>query len=127
MMNHVGMPYQFYWETLAYRHSCSTSLFPRTFGTTLKMMKNFDPSTPIWQLTIGEFMELINQVQTVTTDNTPKEKRFVYGIAGIAQIFNCSMTTANRIKASGKINRAISQCGRMITIDADLALELMKK
>jgi hypothetical protein len=90
-------------------------------------MKNFDPNTPIWQLTIGEFMELINQVQTVTIDNTPKEKRLVYGIAGIAQIFNCSMTTANRIKASGKIDRAISQCGRMITVDADLALELMKK
>ena len=90
-------------------------------------MKNFDPNTPIWQLTIGEFMELINQTQTVSIDNTPKEKRLVYGIAGIAQIFNCSMTTANRIKASGKIDRAISQCGRMITVDADLALELMKK
>ena len=85
-------------------------------------MKNFDPNTPIWQLTIGEFMELINQTQTVSIDNTPKEKRLVYGIAGIAQIFNCSMTTANRIKASGKIDRAISQCGRMITIDADLAV-----
>ena len=90
-------------------------------------MKNFDPNTPIWQLTIGEFMELINQTQMVAIDNTPKEKRLVYGIAGIAQIFNCSMTTANRIKASGKIDRAISQCGRMITVDADLALELMKK
>lgn len=90
-------------------------------------MKNFDPNTPIWQLTIGEFMELINQTQTVAIDNIPKEKRLVYGIAGIAQIFNCSMTTANRIKASGKIDRAISQCGRMITVDADLALELMKK
>lgn len=90
-------------------------------------MKNFDPNTPIWQLTIGEFMELINQTQTVAIDNMPKEKRLVYGIAGIAQIFNCSMTTANRIKASGKIDRAISQCGRMITVDADLALELMKK
>lgn len=90
-------------------------------------MKNFDPNTPIWQLTIGELMELINQTQTVAIDNTPKEKRLVYGIAGIAQIFNCSMTTANRIKASGKIDRAISQCGRMITVDADLALELMKK
>lgn len=52
------------------------------------------------------------------------EKRLVYGIAGIAQIFNCSMTTANRIKASGRINRAISQNGRIIVVDADLALEL---
>ena len=55
------------------------------------------------------------------------QKRLVYGIAGIAQLFNCSMTTANRIKSSGKIDRAISQCGRMITVDADLALELIKR
>lgn len=92
------------------------------------MKTEIDLNKPLWQLTVGEFLELINQHPTnINADNTPKEKRLMYGIAGIAQIFNCSMTTANRIKASGKINRAISQCGRMITIDADLALELMKK
>ena len=86
-----------------------------------------DLNKPLWQLTIGEFLELTNQTPTVTVDNMPTEKRLVYGIAGIAQLFNCSMTTANRIKASGRINRAISQHGRIITVDADLALELMKK
>jgi hypothetical protein len=85
-----------------------------------------DLNKPLWQLTVGEFLALTNQTATVTIDNTPKEKRLVYGIAGIAQLFNCSMTTANRIKGSGKIDRAISQCGRIITVDADLALELMK-
>ena len=54
------------------------------------------------------------------------ERRLVYGIAGIAQIFNCSMTTANRIKQSGKIDRAITQYGRKIVVDANLALELIK-
>lgn len=91
------------------------------------MKTNIDLNKPLWQLTVGEFLELINQTQVTTTDNTPREKRYVYGLAGIAQLFNCSMTTANRIKASGKINKAISQCGRIITVDADLALELMKK
>jgi len=90
-------------------------------------MQTINPNTRIIDLTVGELMELLGQQQSVVVDNTPKEKRFVYGIAGIAQLFNCSMTTANRIKASGKIDRAISQCGRMITVDADLALELMKK
>lgn len=52
------------------------------------------------------------------------EKRYVYGIRGIAQLFNCSMPTANRIKASGKIDGAITQIGRKIIVDADLALEL---
>jgi hypothetical protein len=70
-------------------------------------------------------MELLRNQMTPIVEQ-PKEKRLVYGIAGIAQLFNCSMTTANRIKASGKIDRAISQCGRMITVDADLALELIK-
>ena len=107
------------------------------------MKTDIDLNKPLWQLTVGEllelmkyeflelmkdeFLEIMEQTPSVTINNIPKEKRFVYGIAGIAQIFNCSMTTANRIKASGKIDRAISQCGRMITLDADLALELMKQ
>ena len=33
-------------------------------------------------------------------------------------------TTANRIKKSGRINRAITQIGRKIIVDADMALEL---
>ena len=90
-------------------------------------MQIINPNTRIIDLTVGELMELLGQQQSVVVDNAPKERRLVYGIAGIAQLFNCSMTTANRIKASGKINRAISQCGRIITIDAELALELMKK
>lgn len=90
-------------------------------------MQTINPNTRIIDLTVGELMELLGQQQSVVVDNAPKEKRLVYGIAGIAQLFNCSMTTANRIKASGKIDKAISQCGRMITVDADLALELMKK
>lgn len=91
------------------------------------MNTTHDLNKPLWQLTVGEFLELASKATpTITVSNTPSEKRLVYGIAGIAQLFNCSMTTANRIKASGKIDRAISQHGRMITVDADLALELMK-
>lgn len=83
-------------------------------------------NTRIIDLTVGELMSLLNDSAKKNALPDKPEKRMVYGIAGIAQLFNCSMTTANRIKASGKINRAISQCGRMITIDANLALELMK-
>ena len=92
-----------------------------------------DVNTRIIDLTVGELKDLmmmmIQHPQQPAAEEKPKPapKHYVYGIAGIAQLFNCSMTTANRIKASGKINRAISQCGRMITVDADLALELMKR
>ena len=48
----------------------------------------------------------------------------MYGLAGIARLFGYSLPTANRIKQSGKINRAITKVGRKIIVDVDLALEL---
>lgn len=81
--------------------------------------------TRIIDLTVGQLMDLFAKAQAPTTQAQPKEKkRLVYGIAGIAQIFNCSMTTANRIKASGRINDAITQHGRIIVVDANKALQL---
>ena len=53
-----------------------------------------------------------------------KEKKYVYVIGGIARLFGCRITTANRIKKSVMINRAITQIGRKIIVDADMALEL---
>lgn len=50
-----------------------------------------------------------------------------YGIVGIARIFGCSVPTANRIKKSGIIDKAITQIGRKIVVDADLALTLAKE
>lgn len=88
-----------------------------------------DAEKRVIDMTAGEFAEVLYSVMQRLSNNEEEKvtnKRLVYGIAGIAQLFNCSMTTANRIKASGKIDQAISQTGRMITIDADLALQLMK-
>ncbi len=48
-------------------------------------------------------------------------------IRGIAETFGCSLPTANRIKKSGKIDKAITQIGRKIIIDVELALELAGK
>ena len=50
---------------------------------------------------------------------TRKEK-YVYGILGIAKLFGCSLPTANRIKKSGKIDKAITQIGRKIIVDVEL-------
>lgn len=88
-------------------------------------MINIDTQTRLIDLTVGELMELLDVVKTIPQE-APKlpERRLVYGIAGIAQIFNCSITTANRIKASGRIDKAIMQSGRIIVVDAELALEL---
>lgn len=69
-------------------------------------------------------IEKTNNQTTSTIAHAGSEKRHVYGIAGIAKLFGCSMPTANRIKKSGKINPAITQIGRKIIVDAELALEL---
>lgn len=84
---------------------------------------------PVWQMTGEELLFLAQHGNMSTNGETPKvsskeEKRYVYGLAGIARLFGCSLPTANRIKQSGKINRAITQVGRKIIVDADLALEL---
>ena len=82
--------------------------------------------TRIIDLTVGQLMELLEQKQAPAEikEEPEKAKRLVYGIAGIAQLFNCSMTTANRIKASGRIDDAITQHGRIIVVDAEKALVL---
>ena len=84
---------------------------------------------PVWQMTGEELLFLARHGNMSTNGDTAKasskeEKRYVYGLAGIARLFGCSLPTANRIKQSGKINHAITQVGRKIIVDADLALEL---
>ena len=61
------------------------------------------------------------------TQTTDTGRKYVYGILGIAKLFGCSLPTANRIKKSGKIDKAITQIGRKIIVDAELALELAGK
>ena len=85
---------------------------------------------PVWQMT-GEELLFLAQYGNISTNgevakttSAKEERRYVYGLADIARLFGCSLPTANRIKQSGKINRAITQVGRKIIVDADLALEL---
>lgn len=83
---------------------------------------------PIWQMTGEELLYLQQYAVIPQATSNPvietAQKKYVYGIAGIARLFGCSMPTANRIKKSGKIDKAITQIGRKIIVDADLALEL---
>lgn len=86
-----------------------------------------NPNTRIIDLTVGELVDLIRETTAAVASSTMPEQKprnLEYGIAGIARIFNCSMATANRIKASGKIDDAITQTGRIIVIDVDRALQL---
>ena len=75
-------------------------------------------NTKLSDMTLGELLEAISVVKRSTT---------VTGLEGIASIFGVSISTAKRIKASGIIDKAISQHGRVIVTDVDKALELYRR
>lgn len=83
--------------------------------------------TPIAMLTVGQLKQILNSVESKEPLPIEKTKNYVYGIAGIASLFNCSPVTASRIKRSGKIDAAIKQIGRKIIVDAELAIQLAGK
>ena len=85
--------------------------------------------TRIIDLTLGELLEAVeDRVKEVIAGKPDKEtnteKRYVYGLKGLARLLGCSKTTASRIKTSGKIDKAITQIGALLIIDAELALKL---
>ena len=84
--------------------------------------KTSNPAMVTLQMTIEEYME--REAQKTQQQEPAKSRNYVYGLKGIEQLFNCSTTTAWRIKNSEWIKPAISQVGRKIVVDADLALEL---
>lgn len=88
--------------------------------------------TPIAMLTVGQLRSVLTssfevreteKKEAVTSDGS---KRYEYGIAGIKRLFNCSYPTAHKLK-EGIIKPAISQQGRVILIDVDLAIKLFKE
>lgn len=87
---------------------------------------------PIWQFTGEQFLELL-RFKNAEEPQAPKEvqdnsnsRTYVYGIAGLCELLKCSKATAHRIKNSGIIKDAITQTGRKIIIDVELALEKIR-
>jgi hypothetical protein len=86
--------------------------------------------TPVCMMTGEQLAYLIRNVSLIAKQpkadvESQKTKHLVFGIKGIADVFGCSIPTANRIKKSGVIDDAIYQVGRKIVVDADLALQLV--
>lgn len=87
---------------------------------------------PLITLTVGEFIAALREGLGLTIENQREDEhvdhphRYVYGIAGLRDLLGCSESTANRIKRTGVLNPAISQHGKTIVIDADLALDLLR-
>ena len=79
-------------------------------------MKKIDPKTPLWHLTVEEFLEVSKDINA--------EKKYEYGLKGLAKILGCSISKASEIKSSGILDEAIIQNGNLIIIDKEKALEL---
>jgi hypothetical protein len=81
-------------------------------------MKNIDPLTPIWKLTVEEFMEVCKELSS--------EGKYEYGLKGLAKLLGCSVSKASEIKSSGILNNAIIQRGNIIIINKEKALKEKK-
>ncbi len=88
-------------------------------------------NTRVIDLTVGDFLDVVEtrvrQVLNGTTKDENEKRRYVYGLKGLMNLLGCSKTTASRLKQSGKLDEAITQCGSLIIIDADKALQLAGK
>lgn len=80
-------------------------------------MKKIDPQTPIWKLTVEEFLEIAKSLGL--------ESRYEYGLKGLAKVLGCSVSKASEIKSSGILDEAIIQKGKIIIIDKQKVLELL--
>ena len=111
---------------------------PATLGLIDKALKTGQNSEyeellekPLWQFTGKDHEYMLKHIlmeSFTSVDAEPSsQKRYVQGYQGIASLFGCSKSTAQRIKKSGIIDEAITQVNRKILVDADLALQLVKE
>lgn len=93
-------------------------------------MEKIKSDTPLMTLTVSQFQALVascfagNQEQEVQSQS--KEKHYVYGLKGICDLFNCAHSTAQHLK-DNVITEAVSQNGRKIVVDVELALQLFQE
>ena len=91
------------------------------------MMRTLDMNTPVWQLTVGELIDLVQKSMRTEEAQREKEKELVYGIDGLARLLGCSKTTAQIRKSRGDFDSATYQTGRKVAFDKAKILDLIKK
>lgn len=97
------------------------------------VMDKIDRNTPIWQITLGDFLNALesHHTQQANQNTEPSQdaekKEYVYGISGLANLIGCSKSHASRLKSQGIFKDAIKQNGRKIIVDKERAIELFNK
>ncbi|MBR6263436.1 MAG: DUF3853 family protein [Prevotella sp.] len=87
---------------------------------------NYDiRNKPLVMMTGEDIIHLVEVAVEKNNSQPSKKKQLVYGLSGLSELFQCSLSTATRLKKSGILDPAITQVGRKIIIDAELALALL--
>lgn len=85
---------------------------------------------PLWQYTGEQLLELLNsraeKPQNIEKPESGNKRTYVYGIKGLCDLLKCSKATASRVKKKGVLKDAITQIGRKIIIDVELAMEYIR-
>lgn len=87
--------------------------------------------TPVAMLTIGQLLEIQRQFieeQVVSLTNKADNDlpKYVNSINALAEVLGCSASTLYRMKAEGKFDGCISQCGKWQMIDVPAIIEKYK-
>lgn len=89
--------------------------------------------TPVAMLTIGQLIEIQRQfieeqVASMTSNKTEGNElpKYVNSMTALAEILGCSASTLYRMKADGKFDGCISQCGKWQMIDVPAIIEKYK-
>lgn len=90
-------------------------------------MTPINTDTPLFMLTVSQFEALLSSFLKKEEPSAPAPpKRYVYGLKGICELFNCAHSTAQHLK-DNVITAAVSQNGRKIVVDAELAVRLFNE
>nr|WP_315126332.1 DUF3853 family protein [uncultured Capnocytophaga sp.] len=77
--------------------------------------------------TLPNESEVIKSDENKSITEEGIQKKYVYGIKGLADVLGCSKAHAQNIKKTGILDQAIIQNGRKIIVDVELAISLFKK
>ena len=80
------------------------------------MDKKITDNTPLSELTVGEFLELLR------SGGQSAPRPVVHGLQGLADLLGTSVSTVKRYR--DLLAPAIAQRGRTVVVDADKALRL---
>ena len=92
-------------------------------GSTPWLSTKMTLDTKIADLTVGEFQELLRTALSPEAAGS----EYATGISGLAKALGVSYSTAKRLKASGVLDRAITQTGKVIITDVALARQLLTR